>query len=485
MLFDSPRASFEKPSPYRRLRVFGIGVVLACTVACLPGTGPGAQTPKAPQAARLVLGSIETNPRGTLLRAVDPDTLADVPGLDPLELPACSSSLKVQPAGGLAVAVIGAFEDAQRCPDAPGATLRVLDLNTWTWKPDIPLPATASADDPLRLDATNPAPIAWSADGRSVYALTTTPSEQRRLWLVDLGGASQPMSVAIDFVPARLDIAPNGSAVFVLGGQAAGNSRQGAVVAGSAFVAIYDPRTLVERVRVPLSGLSLGLQDAPTGSLSPGVAVAPDGSRYFVVHADRPVLDVVDTRAPRLERLERSVSLRDGPSTLGTRSAWLGVSPDGSRLYTWRRAETPADDLGLQVVDVGTWRVQTIDAVAERMGSSSDGRWLFELDPPDFLRAGIPPPQQRGPRDRTGARLSVLDAVTRTEVAVLAGDQTFFSAGLYGADRFYVTEVTRGQRGADGTPVATTVAYDATSWHEIARRSLDMPSTLLSLSLPW
>jgi hypothetical protein len=201
-----------------------IGVLVACTVGCWPGTDQGTQTPKPARPARLVLGTAEANPRGILLRPVDPDTLADVPGLDPLELPPCSSTPKVQPAGDLAVAVTGAVEDSQRCPDEDGAALRVLDLNTWTWKPDLRLPATASA--PPRLDGTNPAPSAWSADGRSVYALTTTPSEQRRLWLVDVGGGTAPVSVAIDFVPARLDVAPNGSAVFVLGGQTAGNSRR-------------------------------------------------------------------------------------------------------------------------------------------------------------------------------------------------------------------------------------------------------------------
>ena len=218
--------------------------MIVWVVGCVPGSDQGVQAPKPARAARLVLGSVEASQPGLTLRPVDPDTLADSPGVAPLGLPPCSSGLKVQPAGDLAVAVTGAFEDPQRCPDQPGgAALRVLDLSAWTWKPDIALPATS--DGPLRLDRARPEPIAWSADGRSVYALTTTPSEQRRLWLVDAGGGTQPTSVAIDFVPARLDVAPNGSAVFVLGGQTAGNSRQGAVVSGSAFVAIYDPRTLV------------------------------------------------------------------------------------------------------------------------------------------------------------------------------------------------------------------------------------------------
>src|SRR5450631_1663593 len=171
-----------------RFVVVGIGVLMVGSVGCLPGSDPGPQPPKQARPARLVLGSVGADQRGLLLRPVDPDTLADVPSLEPLELPSCSSSLKVQPAGNLAVAVTGAFVDPQRCPDAAGAALRVLDLNAWTWKPDIALPATS--DGPLLLDGgARTSPLAWSADGRSVYALTTTtPSEQRRLWLIDASG---------------------------------------------------------------------------------------------------------------------------------------------------------------------------------------------------------------------------------------------------------------------------------------------------------
>jgi DNA-binding beta-propeller fold protein YncE len=419
------------------------------------------------------------------LQPVDPDTLTNVSGFEPLQLPACSSGLIVQPSGALAVAVTGASGWPQRCAGADSAALRVLDLNTWTWQPDVVLPAASNTDtdQPLRLDGTGRWPIAWSADGRSVYTLTASPSEQRRLWSIDTSGANPPASVAIDFVPARLDVAPNGSALFVLGGQTAGNSRQGAVVQGSAFVAIYDPKTLVERIRVPLSGLSLGAADSQSGTLTPGVAVAPDGSRYYITHADRPVLDVVDTRAPRLERLERSVSLRDSQSAVGTRQAWLGVSPDGSHLYVWHRAETPQDDLGLQVVDTRTWQVQTLDAIAQRMGTSLDGRWIFELDPPASSQPGAMQPQQRGPRDPSGARLSVLDATTRAEAAVLSRDQRGLNVGHFGADRLYVSQFGRGPSG--DRPTATLAAYDTSSWREIAARALDVPGALVTTSALW
>lgn len=461
-------------------RVVFVVVLLACGVGCLPQIDQ-ARAPHQVRAARLVLASSEPNRRATLLQPIDPDTLADVPGLEPLELPPCSTNLSLQPGGAMAVAATGATNSPQRCGDAPSAAFQIVDLNAWTWRSTIDLPV--GGDGPLRLDVTDRWPMAWSADGRSVYALTTTSAEQRRLWSIDAIGATQPMSVGIDFVPARLDVAPNGSAIFVLGGQTAGNSRQGAVVTGSAFVAIYDPKTLVERIRVPLSGLSLGLPDSSSGSLSPGVTIAPDGSRYYVAHADRPLLDVVDTRAPRLERLERSVSLRTAPSEVGTRQAWLGISPDGSKVFAWHRAETPQDDLGLQVVDVHTWQIQTLDAVAERMGTSLDGRWLFVLDPPAGMRPGAVQLPQRGPRDPSGARLSVLDPSTATEVTTLVRDELSFGVGQYGADRLYISHFARRQRG-DGSAGAL-VAYDTSTWQEIARRTLDLPGTLATTSPLW
>jgi hypothetical protein len=148
-------------------------------------------------------------------------------------------------------------------------------------------------------------------------------------------------------------------------------------------------------------------------------------------------------------------------------------------LFTWRRAATPGDDLGLQVVDVRTWQVQTLDAVAERMGISLDGRWLFQLDPPAWTRPGAAPPQQRGPRDSAGSRLSVLDAATRSEAAVLLQDEVPFGAGQYGPERVYVSYFNRSQRST------TLVAYDTTTWHEISRRTLDTSGFLATTSPLW
>jgi hypothetical protein len=463
----------------RRWAVVSLLLVSLCSSACLAGDATTAPSLRRAAAARLVLAVAEPDQSGTRLQAVNPDTLDDVADLPGLELPACSSIFRVQPSGLLAVAVSGAAT-WQACQGAPSATARVLDLTTFAWRAEINLP---NAGAPLRLDASDRWPLAWSADGRSIYALTTTASEDRRLWKIDADGAGPPMSVAINFVPARLDVAPNGQALFVLGGQTRGGLRRDDAIPGSGFVAVFDPTTLAERVRVPLSGLNIGRMEGSRGPLSPAAAVAPDGSRYYVVHADRPLLDVVDTRAPRLERLERSVSLRASPFAYGSRDVWLGMSADGARLFTGRRALVPEDDLGLQTIDVRTWGVTTIDPLAQRLGVSVDGRWLFELDPPAWLRPGAARPERRGPRDANGSRLSVLDASTQTEAAVLLRDAVAFGAGQLGPRRVYVAQLDR--RSGGGGPSTTIAGYDSGTWQELARRTFDTPVQLASTSPLW
>jgi hypothetical protein len=291
--------------------------------------------------------------------------------------------------------------------------------------------------------------------------------------LIDSSLASAPTSVRLDFVPERLDLAPTGSAVFVLGGRSADNTRATAAVPASGFLAVYDPLSLVERIRVPLSGLDIGQADQAPGSLWPGVAIAPDGSRYYVAHADRPLLDVVDVRAPRFERLERSISLRDVPPATGTSSAWLSASADGAHLYVRQPAGDPRDDLGLQMVDVGSWRVRTVDPVAVRLASSPDGRWLFRLDPPLSQRVGA----QRS-RDPTGARLSVLDSSTLSEHVVLDQDHFAFNVAQYGTDHVYVLDRQPGRS-------AMLIAYASATWQPIAWREMDAPGWLVTAQSAW
>ena len=461
------------------------------TAGCLPAA-TATLPPRPSTAARLVLHELQprqpdgSRPAGARLQAIDPDTLEDLPDLPPLEAPACSSGLSVQPAGQLGAIVLGAG-GGPACAQAPSAAVRLLDLRAWTWGADLALPAEATA--PLRLDA----PLAWSPDSRWIYLLTATTSapETRQLWRLDSTASSPPTHISIDFIPQRIDPAPNGSAILVLGGRSQDGSRAGAAVAGSAFVAIYDPQTLGERLRVPLSGLDLGLPDQPVGSLRPAVAMAPDGSRYYVAHADRPVLDVVDVRAPHLERLERSIALRSSDAMRiagASAAAWLHASPDGAHLYVWQLASAPEDDLGLQQVDVGSWRIQTLDPIAARLGSSLDGQWLFRLDPSYAQRPGV----QRA-RDPSGARLSVLDAAGRDEVAVLERDRFSFILGQYGPARLYTVEVDPTARGeADGSqdgrrarPATSLVAFAVGSWQELARRGLDSPSWPVTIQPVW
>jgi len=474
-------------------RVVALLLVLGTIGAgCLPAASP-TLPPRPSTPARLVLHELQprqpdgSRPDGARLQAIDPDTLEDLPDLPPLEVPACSSGLSVQPAGQVGAVVLAAG-GGPACAQAPSAAVRLLDLRAWTWGADLALPSDAA--EPLRLDG----PLAWSPDSRWLYLLTATTGEPatRQLWRLDSTASSPPVHVGIDFIPERIDPAPNGSAIFVLGGRSQDGSRAGAAVAGSAFVAIYDPQTLAERLRVPLSGLKLGLPDQPVGSLRPAVAMAPDGSRYYVAHADRPVLDVVDVRAPRLERLERSIALRSANDTMriagASAGAWLRASPDGAHLYVWQLASAPEDDLGLQQVDVGSWRVQTLDPIAARLGASLDGQWLFRLDPSYAQRPGV----QRA-RDPAGARLSVLDASGGDEVAVLERDRFSLVVGQYGPQRLYTvevepaapTEADASQDSRRARPAMALVAFAVGSWRELARRSLDGRSWPVTTQAVW
>ena len=162
-------------------------LVLLCGGCGLIVNTPQTSVPPQSPAQRLVLSTLLPDRTGTALQPVDPNTLEDDPTVGPLDLPPCSSGLVVQPTGGLAVAATGAAGFAARCSDQPSATLNILDLGAWTWRTAISL--LASDDAPLRLDVTDRWPLAWSpasapgqaGGGRYVYAITTSPSEQRQL----------------------------------------------------------------------------------------------------------------------------------------------------------------------------------------------------------------------------------------------------------------------------------------------------------------
>jgi hypothetical protein len=270
------------------------------------------------------------------------------------------------------------------------------------------------------------------------------------LWRFDVAGGSAPASIALDTVPVRLDIAPNGTGVYVLGGL---QREDRSMIGGTTLLTVYDPSTLAVRTRIPLPGAKVVLPNRETPPLLPAVALAPDGSRYYIAHADEPVLEVVDMRAPKLERWERSVSLRSTPSEQASTSVWLAISPDGAHLRTWRSASDWTDDTGLQVIDTHTWQATTVDAIAMRLWGTLDGDWWVRLDPPT-ARFG------RDWRNAEGAHLSVVDARTSQEAATLLENARPLNIGQYGDERLYVQA---------GRP-STVTAYEVGTWRELAQR---------------
>lgn len=416
-----------------------VALLLVLSAACQ--AAPPEPRPARAQAARLVMASGDGN--ALHLRAIDPNTLEDAP-VAALDLPRCTRALEVQPQGALLAAIT--LEPA--CDETGQPVLRILDLESWQWRSEVPL----ALDEPSQPRAASM--LAWSADGAWLYALVPTQSEQRRLWRIDVSGANAPISVPIEGSPRRLDSARNGTGVFVLSVL----TRDNQVVAGSTLLNIYDASTLAVRTHVPLPNVRI------FGRQPPAVALAPDGSRYYVAHADEPVLDVVDLRAPKLERFERSVALRSTPSLSASRGAWLSISADGRQLRTWRSAADPVDQVGLQTIDTRTWQVTTVDAVAMRLWTTLDGQWQVRLDPP-------PTRAVREGRRSTLYRLSVADPSGR-EASALLQDQALYGIGQYGADRLLVEF---------GEPW-TIVAYDVGTWREVARRDVPRGAWLVTQS---
>ena len=303
-----------------------VGVLAA---ACQPSPGP----PHAERvrAARLVLASYAEQ---TLqLHAVDPTTLEDTPDLSPIELPGCAGPTATQPAGTvLAIA---------NCNGSNDSLVRLLDLTTWQWRGDLSL-AQAGEEQPWRAARLfGSAPLAWSPDGATLYAIATQPGAPRKLWRFDVAGGSAPVSIALDTVPVRLDIAPNGTGVYVLGGL---QREDRSMIGGTTLLTVYDPSTLAVRTRIPLPGAKVVLpsRDTPpllrrwrwrrmaaaTTSLMP---MSPSLKWSTCARQSSNGGSAASACARRRPRSRAAVC--------GSRS-----SPDGAHLRTWRSAPDWADE---------------------------------------------------------------------------------------------------------------------------------------------
>jgi hypothetical protein len=163
-----------------------------------------------------------------------------------------------------------------------------------------------------------------------------------------------------------------------------------------------------------------------------GVALSPDGRRYYVAHANEEKITVIDLQSMAIDRTV-TIGRGGGESLAGrilglfadtaeakggaTTRAALGISADGRFLYRTSSAERPAGDatedgyrdwesidFGLQVIDASTF-----DLVAEDVPPAQpDGTLLWA----DAYRMIAPDPTARRLFALRGALLRILDPET-------------------------------------------------------------------------
>jgi hypothetical protein len=492
-------------------------VWLATLAAAVIGLACSSSPPAPPAPPRLVLnipfqfqGLAAGTQSSVSLRTIDPETLADLDGASPLEagVGACGVGPVVRGSGNWGVVVENSttFPGAA-CPSNSQLKLRLIDFAAWRWGREVVL--DAPPDRTLELAWAPAPPLIWSADGLRLFVFTANRSsdletsvqsgdERRQLWIVDTQGTRPPTAVPLEAAPWRVNLAPSGVALYVLGYQTRGPSRLGYLDPGSTVLLIIDPATGATRSRVPLPRVKLAALPVRGETwYDPGVALAPNGRYYYVAHPDEPIVDVVDVFAPGLERLERSITIESVSSTDSvSTAAWLGISPDGGRLYS-RRANLPAfaGSWPMQVVDTHTWTVATFDPQAAYLQFSPNGQWLYASDQPAapgtggllFFGVGGPLFVQSMPAN---IGLRVFDAPSGRQLSSIMNGQVVLQVSPSQSNRLYAVFLPAADAGALQAPqVARTgfdavdlVVYETGTWRELARRSWQSPISLVETS---
>jgi hypothetical protein len=474
-----------------------------CTVliGCVPATPAAA--PSASRAARLVVADSRDQTRpwpGNLVRPVDPDTMVDLRGFSPVDFASCGGALPGPDGRLLAIATgwLGPEPRAQypACNVGGGVELRLFDLEAWAW---------VDRDLGLRTDSVSP--IAWSPDGKRLYAVASTYARgpvrdlsaqdvASRLWIIDPTGATAPNSTPLEYAAHSIRLASDGSALYVLGYNRDPTERA-LLATDSAFLVVLDPSTGAEQARILLPDLKVGQRRqtdaqgrAEYWTFYPGLALAPDSSRYYVARAHEALLDVIDLRARRIERTIRtdvatasavewfldlfagSAVAKGGPAG----AALLAASPDGHRLYTRLYGRDLPAMADVFVIDTGSWRVRRLGPKLPNITPSLDGRWLYRRDDPPSSASGGSSERLQG-TDWSGAGVRVLEASTGREVATLVTGRLVDRIVQRGTDRLYVAMTgpdwhpTPPYLKREGEAVRELVAYQVGTWQELGRRA--------------
>ncbi len=355
-----------------------------------------------PAAGMLLLDWSGASWTGALLKVLEARTGRDDVGYPPLDVDDVAGTALAPDRRTLAVAVY-------RHGNPMAGELRLVALNRWGESFSVPDSKKGPPTDPRSFRA--PGYLTWSPDSSRVFFTTTEGEEslRQRLWVLDVKTKEARALVELDFGVQRLNVSPDGESVYLLGFPEPDLTT--GVATGDAFLAVVNADTGAMTAKIGLPGVLAGWrrEEREEGEVYadywPGVAVSPDGGRYYVVHADDDRMTVVDLRSLQVERsvavsrrrslLERlgstlldliveSAAAKGGPfvrkeALVSPDGRWLYVTGSSSDLCTGERAVPCETDkpAGLKIIDTKSLQeVRREDGIGS-IALSPDGRWVL------------------------------------------------------------------------------------------------------------
>ncbi len=384
-----------QPAPELEVQIAATDVVQAPTAAPLVVSPPAPAASAEPEVAPAGLVSKIPLARGVLvltgnptfrpreLHAVDPATGLDIAGYEPITL-GRNNNFALSP-DGATLAVIAYPDDSGR-----RGALHLVDLAAWRDTiAEVEFTAWSRA-------------MAFSPLGDRLALATTNGYGADRLTLVQLPTGTLIAQAELDFTPRILGFERASGMVIAYGSTANDSSLHD--LNPVARVALFRAGDLSLDWNLPLPEVLDGIY-GPEGSEDwsemeywyPAVALSPDGSQLYIVHADQDRLTTVDMVARSVSSVdvqpERTWLQRLLALTAGTAHAKVGngtskqavLAADGARLYVTGsvgRADADTEftetSLGLQVIEVPSGvEVAKVESQADRVGIAPDGERLF------------------------------------------------------------------------------------------------------------
>jgi DNA-binding beta-propeller fold protein YncE len=334
---------------------------------------------------------------------------------------------------------------ASRAETQDGGTrkLEIFDLASWR---------------ALDLDQSLPkgvAIIGWHADGSRVYLMEEIRDhrwlQNRTVYAVSPSDGAWEIAAEVkDWTWSLPILSPDGATIYL----PSYSSSQccGIDVQGDPFIVATDLQTGGTLGSVDLPRLVVGqrlearVRSNPDYSVGrwPGLAVAPDGNRLYIAHADEDRLTVVDLR--RLV-VERTVEISESRSALSRFGSWLLgqfvstaeakgglryakqalVSQDSRYLYVTGQASTTCEEVpyfecgvepvGLQVIDLGNMKLVRKVPGIDSLKVTPDGGYLLGIGTAIDYRSGH--------AESRGFGLKLIDAESFELVAHMQPDRIF------------------------------------------------------------